>query len=226
MILKNIKDEEINLSQSKLFNDHINKGGSYADFLVQQLNTHDLRRFFNNKNDINVIDLGGNIGLWTLYLAPICKNIITVEPTPAHCETAIDLFNFFDKKKNINLFNGAISDIDGFKEFCIGSKNSTMNSFYKHHDHNQTIKVQTFKLKTFIQKLNLKIDFIKMDIEGSEQQVILDAEFDSFIYDNVDNIYLEIHESLGADYKRIYNKIKQLNYNIEKIRNDTLYAFK
>lgn len=226
MILKNIKDEEIDLSKSSLFNDHVNTKGTYAEFLVEQLNNHNLKKFFNNKSDLNVLDLGGNIGLWTLYLAPICKNIVTVEPTPSHCEVAIDLFKLFDNKKNINLFNGAISDLDGFKDFSIGSINSTMNSFYKHNSHNQTIQVKTFKLKTFIQKLNLKIDFIKMDIEGSEQQVVLDSDFDSFIYDNVNSIYLEIHESLGADYNKIYDKIKQLNYNLEKVGNDTLYAFK
>lgn len=226
MLLKNIKDEEIDLSQSQLFNNHLNTKGSYAEFLVEQLNTHNLKKFFNNKNDLNVLDLGGNIGLWTLYLAPICKSITTVEPTISHCEVAIDLFKLFDKKKNINLFNGGISDIDGFKDFCIGSINSTMNSFYKHDSHNQTINVKTFKLKSFIKKLNHRIDFIKMDIEGSEQQVVLDSDFDSFIYDNVENIYLEIHESLGADYQKIYDRLKQLNYNIEKIGNDTLYVFK
>ena len=65
-----------------------------------------------------------------------------------------------------------------------------------------------------------------MDIEGSEQQVILDNDFDSFIYNNVKSIYLEIHESLGANYSDIFKKLISLNYNIEKIGSDTLYAFK
>ena len=153
MILKNIKDEEMDLSKSSLFNSHVKTKGTYAEFLVQQLNNHNLKKFFDNKSDLNVLDLGGNIGLWTLYLAPICKNIVTVEPTPSHCEVAINLFQLFNNKNNITLLNGAVSDLDGFKDFCIGSINSTMNSFHKHQDHNQTIKVRTFKLKTFIQNL-------------------------------------------------------------------------
>lgn len=38
MILKNIKDEEIDLSKSSLSNDHVNTKGTYAEFLVEQLN--------------------------------------------------------------------------------------------------------------------------------------------------------------------------------------------
>lgn len=227
MILENIKNEKINLSQSEKFNKHAQNGHSYASFLVQQLNGHGLKKFFDGKENINALDLGGNIGLWTLYLAPICKNITVVEPTPSHCEIAIDLFNLFDKKKNIALLKAAVSDLDGVKEFNIGSVNSTMNSFYRHaRAHSASVNVNTFKLKTYIKQSGLKIDFIKMDIEGSEQRVILDSDFDSFIYENVENIYLEIHEGLGANYQEIYNKLKELNYNLEKIGNDTLYAFK
>ena len=227
MILENIKNEKINLSQSEKFNKHLQTTHSYASFLVQQLNGHGLKKFFDGKENINALDLGGNIGLWTLYLAPICKNITVVEPTPNHCEIAIDLFNLFDKKKNITLLKAAVSDLDGVKKFNMGSVNSTMNSFHRHaKDHSASVSVNTFKLKTHIKQSGLKIDFIKMDIEGSEQQVILDSDFDSFIYENVENIYLEIHEGLGANYQEIYNKLKELNYNLEKIGNDTLYAFK
>ena len=148
-----------------------------------------------------------------------------IEPTPSHIDVAQELFDIYNTG-NIVLHNVAISDVDGVKNFCMGKINSTMNSFYQHHDHSEFLTVKTFKLKTFIKRLGMKIDFIKMDVEGSEQQIIMDEDFDSFIYDNVEEIYLEIHDSLGADYTQIYDKLTSLNYNIEKIKNDTLYAHK
>lgn len=226
MILQNIINKNLDLNRSEGFKKHAETKGSYTDFLVQQLNTHNLKNFFKDKQDLNILDLGGNIGLWSLYLAPICKNITIVEPTPSHCEVAIELFKIFNEERNIQLIQGAVSDINGQKDFCIGHLNSTMNSFYQHRDHSQIIAVPTFKLKDLIKFLDYEIDLIKMDIEGSEQQVILDNDFDSFIYNNVKSIYLEIHESLGANYSDIFKKLISLNYNIEKIGSDTLYAFK
>jgi len=227
MILKNILNEEMNLVESSLFKKHLETKGSYAEFLVEQLNNDELfQKFLKGKKDLNIIDIGGNVGLWTLYFAPICENIIAVEPTLSHCQIAIDLFNLFDKRRNIVLLNAAISDIDGEKNFFTGEINSTMNSFYAHRDHNQMIQVKTHKLKTIIKNLNKKIDFIKLDAEGSEQQIIMDNDFDSFIYDNVENIYIEVHDTLGANYNEIYEKLKSLNYKIEKIGQHNLYASK
>ena len=226
MILENIVNQKIDLSISEKFRNHIQNPGTYTDFLVWQLNQHNFRNFLLHKKDINVLDLGGNIGLWSLYLAPICKNIITVEPTPSHCEVALEIFNSLNKENNITLFNCAISDLDGFKNFNIGIKNSTMNSLHKYQEHDGIIKIQTFKLKTFIKAFNFKIDFLKIDIEGSEKEVILNSDFDSFIYDNVESIYLETHESLGAPHEEICKKLKSLNYILDIIKHDTIYAHK
>lgn len=217
----------MNLLESSFFKKHLETKGSYADFLIEQLNNDEFfQKLLKGKKDLNIIDIGCNVGLWTLYFAPICKNIIAIEPTPSHCQVAIDLFNLFDKKKNIILLNAAISDIDGQKNFFMGEINSTMNSFYAHRDHNQITQVKTHKLKTIIKNLNKKIDFIKLDAEGSEQQIIMDNDFDSFIYDKVENIYLEIHDTLGANHDEIYEKLKSLNYKIEKIGQANLYASK
>ena len=227
MTLKSILNEEINVLESALFKKHLETKGSYADFLIEQLNNDDFfQKILNGKKDLNIIDIGCNVGLWSLYFAPICNNIIAIEPTPSHCQVAIDLFNLFNKKKNIILLNAAISDIDGQENFFIGELNSTMNSVYRHKDHTQAGLVKAYKLKTLIKNFNKKIDLIKLDAEGSEQQIIMDNDFDSFIYDNVENIYLEIHDSLGANYNQIYEKLKSLNYKIEKIGQANLYASK
>jgi FkbM family methyltransferase len=227
MILKTILNESVNLFESPLFKSHSYRGESYAKYLVDQLNSDIfLKGRFKDKKDLTIIDVGGNIGLWSIYFSPICKKIITVEPTPSHCKIALELFNLFDKNKNIELLNAAVLDEEGQQTLFISECNSTMNSLLLNPVHSNQIKVDTYKLKNIIKRQGSKIDFIKIDAEGSEQKIIMDKDFDSFIYDNVDVIYIEIHDNFGANYNDICKKIKNLNYKIEKLGDYTIYAYK
>lgn len=228
MILKNIKGENIDLFKSPKFLEHSKNGHSYANVLVEQINSGFYNRFFQNKDNLIIYDIGANVGLWSLFIRPICQNILALEPTPNHNEIAEELFKIYDNPAKIFLNKSAISNKNGFETFNIGKINSTMNSFIKHHDHSESIEVKTHKLKTIINGLNPdnKIDFIKMDIEGAEQLVILDNDFDKQVYDKVECIYMEIHEGLGADFNSIYNKLKEIGYNLEMINTDAILARK
>jgi FkbM family methyltransferase len=227
MMLKTILNESVNLFESPLFKNHFYRGGSFAECLIGQLNSDVfLKERFKDKKDLTIIDVGGNVGLWSIYFSPICKSIITVEPTPSHCEIALELFNLVNKNKNIELLNAAVLDEEGKQVFFTGEINSTMNSFLLDPVHSNQIKVDTYKLKNIIKRKGSKIDFIKIDAEGAEQKIIMDKDFDSFIYDNVDVIYIEIHDHFGANYNDICKKIESLNYKIEKFGDCNIYAYK
>ena len=58
-------------------------------------------------NDKVIIDLGANIGLVSMHLAPYADKIISVEPTPNH----FDILEYFTKDiPNIYRLQGAASD--------------------------------------------------------------------------------------------------------------------
>jgi FkbM family methyltransferase len=117
------------------------------------------------------LDVGANIGYTTLAMCARAKKVIAVEPDP---------HNFRILKKNIKL-NGytnstsleqiGLSDYDGATDFWLASK-PNLNSVSKTRFSTRKIKIVTKTLGTIAQEYNEEINFIKMDIEGSEVEVL------------------------------------------------------
>lgn len=225
-LLKDISGQLLDLSKSSKFLEHSKHGHSYACVLIDQINSGFCDRFFKNKKDLVVLDIGANVGLWSLYIRPICKLVVAFEPTPSHNEIAQELLDLYDNPTKIILAKSALSNKDGYENFNIGTVNSTMNSFVKHYDHNQSVEVKTCTLKTIVENVGSKIDFIKLDIEGAEQSVILDDNFDKEIYNNVESMFVEVHVGLGADWDKIWAKLSSIGYKLEKINSDGIYCYK
>ena len=121
--------------------------------------------------DSKIIDLGANIGYLTLYFKKVLKvknKILSVEP---------EITNFFLLKENIKLNNLenevicknlAISDKDEDKYFEI----SNHSNLHKITDKVTSQKVKCKKLSNLLEEENFDPDFIKMDVEGAEIEVI------------------------------------------------------
>jgi FkbM family methyltransferase len=149
-----------------------------------------------------ILDCGANIGLATIYLKKQYPNaeIIAFEPDP-------DNFSILQKNieetswKNIELRNEAIwkeaSTLNFKNDGTLGSKidNSSKGS--------NDIQVKAIRLKNL---LNRKIDFLKMDIEGAEYEVLKDCT-DSL--HNIQNMFVEFHG--------YFNKTEQLTEILEII---------
>jgi FkbM family methyltransferase len=119
-----------------------------------------------------IIDIGGNIGWYSLVLS--YKNnplVLAFEP---------DGFNFsllqenvaLNKKENIRIFNLAVSDAPGKMTLYIYKKyNLGRHSFIRQRNSIGTAEVETVQLDGFLKTQGLagrKIKLIKIDIEGYE----------------------------------------------------------
>ena len=132
-----------------------------------------------------IIDCGANIGLSCIFfrrLYPNCK-IIAFEPDPNIFQVLKENINSFELS-NINLHNQAIWVSDSTVNFS--AEGAFSGRIAKQADGN-IIQVRTARLK---QLLNEKVDFLKIDIEGAEYEVIRDCA-DLLI--NVDNLFIEYH---------------------------------
>lgn len=123
------------------------------------------------KGNMNIIDIGGNIGYYPILEASLLDNgkVYTFEPDPRNIEILkenIKLNNFSNK---IELYPYAVADHDSFKEFYLSQK-TNLSSFLKNNKSINSIPVKCIKLDNF-EEIN-KIDFIRMDIEGYECVVI------------------------------------------------------
>ena len=102
-------------------------------------------------------------------------------------------------EQNIKSFN--LSDIDLIKKACWNEE--TTLKFYcegadggrvaKDFDKDHILQVETVRLRKF---LNKKVDFLKMDIEGAEIEVLDDIRD---LLGNVDKIFVEFHSFVGKE---------------------------
>ena len=84
---------------------------------------------------------------------------------------------------------------------------------------NSKYTAKTIKLK----ELDLrKIDYLKLDIEGAEKDLIEQASDRDFI--NVQQICVEIHKN--ANKKTIAKQLQNLNFIVKEMPRSELYAYK
>jgi FkbM family methyltransferase len=117
-----------------------------------------------------VLDIGANIGYYTLLAAKIVGKegkVFAFEPEEK---------NFFQLKENVRINNyqnvilikKAVSEKNGKLKFYLHEGDATMHSFFSENKSTKWIEVETVSLDNFFKGKKIKIDFIKMDIEGAE----------------------------------------------------------
>jgi FkbM family methyltransferase len=136
------------------------------------------------KHDSVCIDIGANIGITTIGFSLLAKNghVYSIEPSPknyAYLSQNIEENGI----KNVSTHKIAIAntnedmafyDTDGFRAGSFLCKENE-NIAAQHH-HSDNIKVKTVPLDEFIKQNNIKkVDFIKIDVEGFEYDVIESA---------------------------------------------------
>lgn len=119
----------------------------------------------------NLIDIGANIGQHSLLLAPYCKNVYSFEPIPAvfnQFQESVALNNY----ENLHIFNCAIGDKKDTQPFNYVPNHAGTSSFVEREDEVQNIiSVQIDTLENILG--DVKMDVIKLDVEGYESVVIL-----------------------------------------------------
>jgi len=173
---------------------HFNNGPELLHSLKEIFVEEVYRISFNTKAPY-IIDCGANIGLAVLYLKwayPEAK-LIAFEPDPAN-------FSLLQKNiaragfTNVDLRNEAIWKEDTTLQF---SGDATLGSKIESSGISKnTISVKAARLKPLLQT---HVDFLKMDIEGAEYEVLKDCG------DSLRNI-----QYLFIEYHGFFNKINEL----------------
>lgn len=131
-----------------------------------------------NKDSV-VIDVGANIGYYTLLLAKVCKKVYAFEPDK-NCFEILKKNIDENKLKNVVLFNLAVSDKKEKAEFIIDKENLGNSRIQTPQSSGQLPLTGEHKtilcesLDNFIK--NEKVDLIKIDVQGHEPKVILGAK--------------------------------------------------
>lgn len=232
VILKTIKDlETYDLSKSKKFLEHHNTPHSKTTAILEQFK-NGFYSFLDDNEEVILVDLGANIGLFSLYISSICKEVYAVEPTPSHIKIMKDLL---DKLKVKNIFPNqvAIHTKNGEEEFQLNSSNSTMNSFIRHGidpGGKDSVMVPTTTLADFIKNtVKKRVNFVKMDIEGFENVIVHDPSFEDAIKE-IDAIYVEVHDFEGVgkmeeNVNKVIERLKSLGKKTIKLTYDGVLGY-
>jgi FkbM family methyltransferase len=170
----------IELSKFKLYYvDSASLTNQYTEIV-----NNNIYAFSKNTDPKYIIDCGANIGLSTLYFNNNYPNseIIAFEPSPA-------VFDILKKNtvglKNIKCIQSAIWNKEGL--IRLNSINSDASSITQNINDSTNVEVKTERLKKY---LNKQVDFLKIDIEGAEYEVLIDIKDE---LKQVKNIFIEYH---------------------------------
>lgn len=202
---KNFREYEMEKERLKLIPrytqteiDFLNKRITIPDiasfrFMKDEIFGKQIYKFSCESNNPYIIDCGANIGLSVIYFKQLFPEAIVTafEPDSKIFNILKHNVNEVFELKDVKLIDKACSDKEGSISFY--SEGADGGRFASNTDTKSIIEVRTIRLKNYLQQ---KVDFLKIDIEGAETDVILDCENE---LKNVDKIFVEYHSFIGKE---------------------------
>lgn len=232
MVLKTAGGKSVDLSKSSRFTTHASNAGSYAQVVLNQINGDMYRDHLKGKEQ-TILDIGGNVGLFSLWAHDQVEKIYAIEPTQSHVEVFQELL-VLNGITNVNVVKGAIADKSGSLTLYENTNNTTMNCVVP-SKHSTGIKetVPAYGLYDFIVQNKIEhIDFVKMDIEGSELVVIPSEQFKKAAQ-YIDRMFIEVHDFESGNFSRISENadrmatiIKNVGFIVERIGRDGIKCYR
>ena len=198
----------------KHFEIYLNKeGGQY-----QSVHRSTILNFLKTKiNDFNnCIDVGAHVGFWSKDFTENFKHVYAFEPIPLVRDCYVK--NII--KENYTLY-----------PYGLGSESKTVNVHYDPDETGNTHVAESGNLKIEIKKIDdfelNKIDYIKIDAEGYEIEVVKGAE--KLIQRDKPYIHVEMKEKVlvkqGLSKQIVDDFFKSINYEqVLKVKAEAVYA--
>lgn len=167
--------------------------------------------------DCVVLDLGANIGLFSLITARLNPNvkIYAYEPGPENADLMqINLLSNPGLKDRVNVVRKAVSGFAGKAQWSFDSDNPGASGLF--HDGSRKLDVELVSLGQALEGAGMRKAFVKMDIEGSEYDVIRDTP--ESVWKQVCGFAFELHDdpnnmAARADFLA---RVEALGFRLEK----------
>ena len=187
------------------------------------------------KSDKNIVDIGAHIGWYTVDMASKCNHVYSFECSPKSFNylCANIALNKVDYK--VTKYNCALSNDEGITKYYVrdakdGGGNGISKFEYDNIHHTPSIDVPKKTLDSFGLT---NVNFIKMDVEGHEKEV-LEGSVQTIINNNYPKILFESwddhQEKNGFPAiklkSELFEFIQKLGYKIIKIGQDMYLAEK
>jgi len=144
--------------------------GSWESWNIEILKNH----FLPNPENGVFLDIGANIGCYTINLADHFQEVWSFEPAPI--ASAILYANIESNKLgNCKIINKGVGNKTGTETLNIIPSNSGMSSIINKHSESVDVEIDIIMLDEFI-PATIKIELVKIDIEGFELEALLGAK--------------------------------------------------
>jgi FkbM family methyltransferase len=211
------------MPQAIYFNDWDN---SHIPEILQEIYIYGIYTpYLIGKKDLTIVDIGANIGLASYYFKQFGK-VYAVEPSKQHIE-CLEMMIKQNKIDNIEVCPFAISNVNG-KGILNQPPNNTAYTLKNNIGKKFIIgkeEVETMTIKKFMELKKLtKIDFLKLDVEGVEGEIISSSEFKE-VCSKIQIIAGEWHQwgSMGKD--AFMNTFRDLGYHFKWFLGIAAYVF-
>lgn len=169
-----------------------------------------------------VVDIGANIGAFSIYAAKHAAQVHAVEPTP---ENAAALRGNVDRAglSNVTTHEVAIADQEGTVRLYLTGTNGS-NLLFDHGiegKYAEYVEVPSTTLRAFLDEQEIAtVDLLKIDCEGAEGLLLPTAPLD-----RVRRIALEYHDNVSPlDHTEIAELLKAAGFDVT-VTNSTPFGY-
>jgi len=179
--------------------------------------------YLKGRKNLVIMDIGANQGLTTNYFSSFAKKVYSIEPSTQHVEVLKEMVRYNDLEKKVVIIQKAVSNENGTAKFYFND-NITSFSLKKEVDTagKEPEIVETIRLDTLFKKYNIDyVDFLKLDIEGSEVDVIGGSGFEN-VADKIGSLVVEYHKWSGRNPSQLVTTLTDYGFDMVPIKSKTL----
>lgn len=162
-----------------------------------------------------ILDLGANVGVFTIYAARIASSakIFSVEPFPDTFRRLVATVHDHQLENRVMCLNFAAAGANGIRVMPDASVPS-QRRFLSTAKVGSGTQVAGKTLDTILEENNLtRIDLVKIDIEGSEYEVLLSAS--AKVLAQIDRIALEYHgDSEPYSKEQLFGYLREAGFHV------------
>ena len=168
-----------------------------------------------DRGTMTIIDCGANIGVSTIWFAtyyPLAR-VIAYEADPAIFHALQMNISSLGLDDRVSIHNQAVwTNNQGVRFVCEGGASGRIASTDSGSAGRPTVQVSSQSIVDIVRSCN-RIDLLKLDIEGSESEVMLTPGLDLSC---VKNLFLEYHSIVGKPQglPEILAKLKQSDFRV------------
>lgn len=180
-------------------------------------------KFLPIKSGDVVLDIGANVGVFSLFAAKKgAGKIYAFEPLQQNLKLLKRNF----KENNLPgsvIIQAAVTDKTGRAQFYPG-KSDPHGSLLK-EGFGKNIEVPTLSLESIFQKYHLKkVDFLKIDAEGSEGKIILSTPPE--VWKKIRKISLEYHDNISpVKHEELRKRFKRMGFKTRLVSDNSPYGY-